>query len=182
MNKRLAFETEILLKNDDKNNKVLFDLYIDSKKQTRRISSKILKMDENSQYWQTMTNPLPYGCIKKQKHVASITEFNKIIDEISHEDNIGHLLIVNIKFNNLNPKTLLFKEINSSIFEKNKIMEPYERSTHQLISITVINKYKNKISSFPYTSKTHSTLKEKKITPLYAEDRAGWLVTHIYEQ
>ena len=46
---------------------------------------------------------------------------------------------------------------------------------------------KNKINSFPHTSKTHSTLKEKKLIPLYAEDlhflvtRAGWLVTHIYE-
>ena len=46
---------------------------------------------------------------------------------------------------------------------------------------------KDKVNSFPYTSKTHSTLKEKKIIPLYAEDlhflitRAGWLVAYIYE-
>ena len=66
-------------------------------------------------------------------------------------------------------------------------MELYELSTLQLISIMRRDEDKNKINSFPYTSKTHSTLKEKKLIPLYAEDlhflvtRAGWLVTHIYE-
>ena len=46
---------------------------------------------------------------------------------------------------------------------------------------------KEKIISFPYSSKTYSILKDKKFIPLYAEDlhflinRAGWLVTHIYE-
>ena len=51
----------------------------------------------------------------------------------------------------------------------------------------VRNEEKDKVNSFPYTSKTHSTLKEKKFIPLYAEDlhfsitRAGQLVTHMYE-
>ena len=46
---------------------------------------------------------------------------------------------------------------------------------------------KEKIISFPNSSKTYSILKDKKFIPLYAEDlhflinRAGWLVTHIYE-
>ena len=66
-------------------------------------------------------------------------------------------------------------------------MEPYERSTLQLVSIMVRNEDKNKTNSFPYTSKTHFTLKEKRFIPLFAEDLfflvtcAGWLVTHIYE-
>lgn len=51
-----VFNTEIL-RNDKE--KVLFDLNSDGKKQTKRISSKIIKMDEN------MAKPLPYGCIKK---------------------------------------------------------------------------------------------------------------------
>ena len=52
---------------------------------------------------------------------------------------------------------------------------------------TVRNEGKDKINSFPYNSKTHSTLKEKKYVAFYAEDlhflitRAGWLVTHIYQ-
>ena len=77
MNTRLAFDTEVLLNDDKNNNKVLFDLQIDDKKQAKRISSKILKMDENNQYGQAMTKPLPYGCIKKQEHIPSISEFNK---------------------------------------------------------------------------------------------------------
>lgn len=54
------------------------------------------------------------------------------------------------------------------------------------MSIVVRNDEKEKINRFPYNSKTHSTLKEKKFITLYAEDirflvtRAGWLVTHIY--
>ena len=65
-------------------------------------------------------------------------------------------------------------------------MEPYGRSTFQLVSIIQRNKDKDKINSFPYTSETHSTSRKKKFIPLYAEDlhflieRAGWLVTHIY--
>ena len=72
--------------------------------------------------------------------------------------------------------------------KKNKKMEPYVQSTLQLMNIVVRDEEKDKIISFPYTSKTHFTLKEKKIIPLYAEDlhflitRAGWLVTHIYER
>ena len=66
-------------------------------------------------------------------------------------------------------------------------MEPYERSTLQLLNIMVRNVGKDKINSFPYNSKTHSTLKEKKYVALYAEDLhflitwAGLLVTHIYK-
>ena len=37
-----------------------------AQKQTKRLSSKILKMDENSQYGMAITKPLPYGCIKKK--------------------------------------------------------------------------------------------------------------------
>ena len=64
-------------------------------------------------------------------------------------------------------------------------MEPFEQSTLQLLSIMVRDENKEKINSFSYTSKTHSTLKEKKYIPLYAEDfnflltRKGWLVTHV---
>ena len=144
-------------------------------------------MDENNQYGQAMTKPLPYGCIKKQKHSPSILEFNKILDKISHEDKIGHLFVFDIQFHNKNPKTKLFNEIYPPIFEKNKKIEPFERSTPQLMSILARNEEKDKINNFSYTSKTHSTLEEKKFIPLYTKDlhflikRAGWLVTYIYE-
>ena len=140
-------------------------------------------MDENNQYGMAMTKPLPYGCIKKQPYPPSMLEFNNIFDRISHEDSIGHLFVVDIKLNEINPKKLLFNEIYPPIFEKNKKMDPYERSTLQLMNIVVRNEEKDTVNSFPYNSKTHSTLKEKKFILLYAEDlhflvtRAGWLVT-----
>ena len=75
------------------------------------MSTKILKMDENNQYGQAITKPPFYGCMKKQKHVPSLLEFNKMLDRISHEDSIVHLFIVNIKCQNNDKKTLLFNAI-----------------------------------------------------------------------
>ena len=70
--------------------------------------------------------------------------------------------------------------------KQKKNIDPFERSTLRLMSVIVRDEEKEKINRFPYHSKTHSTLKEKKFVTLYAEDlhflisRAGWLVTHIY--
>ena len=136
-------------------------------------------MDENNQCGKAMAKPFPHDCIKKQEHSLSLLEFNKILDKIPYDDKID------IKFYNKNPKTLLFNEIYSPAFEKNKKMEPFERSTLQLMSILVRDEGKDKINSFAYSSKTHSTLGEKKLIPLYAGHlyflitRAGWLVTYI---
>ena len=65
VNTRLTFDTEILI-DDSKTEKILFDLYIDGKKQTKRISSNILKMDENNQYEMAVTKPLSYSCTLKK--------------------------------------------------------------------------------------------------------------------
>ena len=86
----MNFDTQ-LLPNDKRNEKALFNLEIDRKKQTKRISTKILKMGKNNQCGQAMTKPLPYGCIKKQEHSPSLLEFSKILDKISLEDKIGQL-------------------------------------------------------------------------------------------
>ena len=146
-NTRLAFDSQILLSNNE-NEKAIFELEINGEKQTKRISTKILKMDENNQYAQSMTKPLPYGCIRKQEYVPNISEFDKILDSISDEDSIGHLLIVDIKLHNKNKKILLFNE-------KNKKMEPFERSTVQLMSVLSRCEEKGTINSFKYSSKTH---------------------------
>ena len=126
-------------------------IYTSNKKQTKRISKKILKMDEKN-------------------------------------NNIAHLFEVYIKFNDINPKTLLSNEIYPPIFPKNKKMEPFERSTLQLMIIMVKKEEGDQINSSPYTSKTHSRLNDKKFSPLYAEDPYifwyvalfGLLVTSVY--
>ena len=67
-------------------------------------------MDKNYQYGQVMTKPLPYGCI---------TEFNKILDKMSHEDNIGHLFIVDIKFHNINLRQYFLMKSTRPYLKKN---------------------------------------------------------------
>ena len=49
-------------------------------------------------------------------------EFNKILSNLSHEDKIGYLFIVDIKFYDKNPKTMIFNEIYNPIFGKSKIV------------------------------------------------------------
>ena len=66
----------------------------------------------------------------------NLLEFNRILNSTSHDDTIGHLLIVNIKFYNKNPKTMLFNKIYSPIFEKKKkTVRAHERSTIQLMNV-----------------------------------------------
>ena len=96
--------------------------------------------------------------------VPTMTEFNKILDSISLDDKTGHLFTVDINFHDVNEKTLLlFNEIYPSIFQKTKKIDPFERSALQLMSVMVRDEEKDKINTFAYNSKTHSTLKEKKI-------------------
>ena len=87
--------------------------------QKKRITTKILKMGKNNQYGQAMTKPLPHGCIKKMK-TSSFLEFKRILGSVSHEDNIGHLFVVDIKFHNRILKTMLFNEIYAPISRKTK--------------------------------------------------------------
>ena len=143
-------------------------------------------MDENNQYGMAMTNPLPYGCIKKKKKVLSIDELNELLKNVTLEDKVGHLFTVDIEFADINEKTLLFNEIYLPIFAKNKKISPHERSTCQIISRAQKKNEKDDISKLQFNSKTHSTLKNKIFVNLYAEDlyflttRAGWKVTKIY--
>ena len=56
---------------------------------------------------------------KKDDKNPTISEFNAILNSLSHTDKIGHLFIVDIKFHNKNEKTMVFNEIYTSIFENN---------------------------------------------------------------
>ena len=90
-------------------------------------------MYENNQYGQAMTKPLPNGCIKKKKFL-NLEELSELLKSVTLEDKIGHLFTVDIKFSDINLKTLLFNEIYPPIFEKNKKISPHERSTVQIMS------------------------------------------------
>ena len=145
--------------------------------ENKRISTKVLKMDENNQYGNAMTQPLPYGCIKnKWKKITSLRESNMIHNKVSHTVKMSHLFIVDIKFHVKNEKTLSFNEMYSPIFEKSKLIKPYERSVLQLLSVLLRNEEKDIIN-----------VKEKEIIPLYVEHihfpliKGGWLVTKNYK-
>ena len=80
---------------------------------------------------------------------------------------------------------MLFNEIYPPVFEKNKKIEPYERSCLQLMNLFQRSDERDKINTFQYTSKNHSTMEEKNLFHAkhlhFLIKRAGWLVTKIYE-
>ena len=126
----MAFDTNLLLK-DTKNEKVLFKT---ADGQLKRFSSKIIKMDENNQYGMAMTRPLPYGCIKRKQTVPNFEQLEQLLKSVTLEDKIGYIFTVDIKFLDINPKTLLFNEIFPPIFEKHKKIAPHMRSCSQIMS------------------------------------------------
>ena len=123
-------------------------------------------MDENNQYGNATT---------------------KLLENISIDDKIGHLFVVDIKFNKeaANEKAPLFNEIYTPKFEKKKVVKPFERSVLQLMSVMVKNK-KDLLNTFKFNEKTHSTMNKKFFLPLHVEDlhflikRTGWLIKKIY--
>ena len=81
-------------------------------------------------------------------------------------------------------KVLLFNETYTPLFE-NKLVKPYERSGLHLHPVLQRNR-KGLLNTFKFNQKTHSTMKQKKFLPFYAEHlhflkkRARWIVTKIY--
>ena len=102
--------------------------------QLKRFSFKIFKMDETDQYGFAMTKPLPYGCIEKKKRVPSLEELTALLEKVTLEDKIGHVFAVDIEFADINKKTFLFNKCYSPTFEKNKKIDPYQRSCKQIMS------------------------------------------------
>ena len=136
VNTCLAFDTEILLPNSpeksednlnkDQNYKACFRLKPDDDKNyvTRRVISKILKLDENNQYGYAMTKSLPTGCIKKEPQ-PTWKIFNILLERVDLDDPIGHLLVVDISFSyeKATPRQRVYNEIYPSIIEKQKIID-----------------------------------------------------------
>ena len=150
VNTRLAFDTQILLPNlpklkpnlDFENNpmsidfdyKVVYNLKLGKNKtQKKRVISKILKLDENNQYGNGMTKPLPTGCIKDDSDISWVT-FNFLMETVDFKDTIGHLYIVDIEFDYENAtEEMMVYEIYPPIIEKDKIIDPCGRSVFQLL-------------------------------------------------
>ena len=196
VNNRLAFDTQILLpkftnKNEevetDFNFKVAFNIQLqENDREHKRVITKILKLDENNQYGHGMTEPLPIGCIKNN-YDLSFQTLNFLLEGIDLEkDKQGHLYIVDIEFDfkNATKQQLTYNEIYPPIIEKQKIIDPCERSTYQLLEQLVMGEKEPK--SYKKTAKAHANLFKKCFIPLHLEDldfcikRAGWKVTKIH--
>ena len=152
--------------------KVVYSLKLDDEKNflKRRIIFKIVKLDENNQYGYAMTRPMPTGCIKENNSPSWLT-FNLLLENVSLDDKIGHLFIVDIEFDveNATEKTCMYNEIFPPIIEKEKIIDANERSLFQLLELFTRTDEGNP-KSYRCTAKSHATLFPKKCIPLYIED------------
>ena len=118
----------------------------------------MLKLDENNQYGNEMTKPLPSGFIKDSGDI-SLETFNKLLESVSLEDTISHLFIVDIEFylKNATKREYAYSEIYPPIIEKQRIIDPCERSAFQLIEQFVMGE--NHVpKAYRSTAKAHANL------------------------
>ena len=171
--------------NKDFNYKVVYNLKINNEKTKKRVITKILKLDENNQYGHGMTKPLPTGCIKDNDDISWET-FNILLESVNFDDKIGHLYIVDIEFDfkNATEREFAYHEIYPPIIEKQRIVDPCERSVFQLLEQFV--RGENAPKSHRTSAKAHANFFKKNFLPMYLEDlvfcikRAGWKVTKIH--
>ena len=116
VNNRLAFDTETFLPNvieqtnekdneidrKDYNYKVCYNLGLNNEEmQPKRVTAKILKLDENNQYGFGMTKPLLTVSIKIDSDI-SFQKLNDLIRKLDIDLLIRHLYVVDIEFDHKN--------------------------------------------------------------------------------
>ena len=205
VNTRIGFDTEVLLPSFSKqefskmnidqsfssfknqNYKLGYKLKLDNDTTYKdyRIISKIIKFDENNQYGFAMTKPMPVGGIKDKE--PSWKEFNLLMETVSLDDPRGHLFIVDIEFDseNATPRQIMYNEIFPPVVEKEKVLDPNERSVFQLLELYAETE-KGVPKSYKLSPQSHATVLPKRYIPLYLEElkilifRCGWKVTKLY--
>ena len=205
VNTRIGFDTEVLLPSFSKqefskmnidqsfssfknqNYKLGYKLKLDNDTTYKdyRIISKIIKFDENNQNGFAMTKPMPVGGIKDKE--PSWKEFNLLMETVSLDDPRGHLFIVDIEFDseNATPRQIMYNEIFPPVVEKEKVLDPNERSVFQLLELYAETE-KGVPKSYKLSPQSHATVLPKRYIPLYLEElkilifRCGWKVTKLY--
>ena len=133
----------------DFNYKITYNLKTaDNQKAKKRVTTKILKLDEKNQYGHGMTKSLPTCCIKGNSDL-SLKTFNLLLESVSLEDRIGHT-------KNASEKILAYNEIYLPIIEKQKVIDPCERSTYQLLEQFVMGEKGPSI--YKKSAKAHANL------------------------
>ena len=133
----------------------------------KRVITKILKSGENNRYGFGMTKPLPTGCIKQNLDTSWRTS-NLLLQNVSLDDQIGHLYMVDIEFDHTKAteKQLVYNEIYPPIIKKQKIIAPYKRSVYQLLE-QYSSTEKGNPRSYRATKKSCATLLKKNSTNVF---------------
>ena len=86
-----------------------------------------------------------------------------LLQKVSLDDQIGHLYVVDIKFDHTKAtkNEIVYNEIYLPIIEKQKIIDPCERSVYQLIEQYAATEKENP-RTYRATKKAHATLFKKK--------------------
>ena len=81
-----------------------------------------------------MTKPLPTCCIKNDTDLSWQT-FNLLLESVSLNDKTGYLYTVDIFFDHKNAtkQQIVYNEIYPPIVEKQKTIDPCEKSIYQLL-------------------------------------------------
>ena len=133
---------------------------------------KLLKVDENNQYGNAMTKPLPAGIIKRMKKIPSYIELDLIIQTISDKDKIGYIFFVDNEFNTKYWRLFLERK---KCFRRRFVFQLFDAIKLNDKGTLNQDNGQNTLSNEP-----------KKIITLYAEhlhfllNRCGWVVTWIY--
>ena len=137
-----------------------------------------------------MTKPLPIACIKANSDIL-FKKVNDLKQALDIDSTSGHLYVVNIEFDHKNAtqNQITYNEIYPPIVEKQKIIDPCERSIYQLLEQHSTTE-KGKLRSYKATKKAHGTMFKKNFQPMYLEQiffffffavvRTGWKVIKIY--
>ena len=128
----------------------------------KRVITKILKLDGKNQYSFGMTKPFLTGCIKQNLDMIWMT-FNLLLQNVSLNDQIGHLYVVDIEFDHTKAteKQIVHNEIYPPVIEKQKIIDPCERSVYHLLEQYSATEKGNR-RTYRATKKAHATLFKKK--------------------
>ena len=168
MNNPLAFDSKTFLPNTKKKEdnyrkdyqfKVVYHIKLDNEKpQPKRVITKIPKLDENNQYGFRITKPLPTGCIKAGLDIY-FKKLNDLIRTLDIDSPFVHLYVVDIEFDHKNAteNQITYNEIDPTIIEKQKIIDPCERHVYQLLG-QYSTTDKGKPKSYKATKKAHATM------------------------
>ena len=189
INTRLGFDTEVLLPNfsraeyakmnidqsfqdfQNQNYKTGCKIKLDgdTKYNDYRVTSKIIKFDENNQYGFAMTEPMPVGSIKDKD--PSWAEFNLLMEKISLDDPIGHMFVVDIEFDyqKATDRQIMYNEVFPPIVDKKATLEANERSIFQLLEL-YSEDIKGTPKNYKVTPKSQATLLPKRCIPIYPEE------------